>query len=92
MCDFANAGSRGAFIHPVIRSIILHFWLAYDHPFIDGNKRTAFASMLTFLSINGYELNASADETWNFVSVLYEKNNFTFENLEPWLRKNSAPG
>jgi Fic family protein len=30
-------------VHPVIRSIILHFWLAYDHPFVDGNGRVARA-------------------------------------------------
>ena len=31
------------FIHPVVRAITLHFWLAYDHPFCDGNGRTARA-------------------------------------------------
>ncbi len=41
MCQFANA--EKPFVHPVIRSIILHFWLAYDHPFVDGNGRTARA-------------------------------------------------
>ncbi|MGH2700336.1 MAG: Fic family protein [Actinomycetota bacterium] len=42
MCRFANSedDSEG-FLHPVIRSILLHFWLAYDHPFVDGNGRTA---------------------------------------------------
>lgn len=41
-CAFANAkDSDEAFIHPVIRSVIIHFWLAYDHPFEDGNGRTA---------------------------------------------------
>jgi Fic family protein len=43
MCDFANGKTPKGFIHPVIRSIILHFWLAYDHPFVDGNGRTARA-------------------------------------------------
>ncbi len=44
MCDFANEAPRAeSFLHPVIRSIILHFWLAYDHPFCDGNGRTARA-------------------------------------------------
>ncbi|MBN1804887.1 MAG: Fic family protein [Sedimentisphaerales bacterium] len=43
MCNFANGKTSSGFIHPVIRSIILHFWLAYDHPFIDGNGRTARA-------------------------------------------------
>ena len=40
LCDFAN-GSNGEFTHPLLRSILLHFWLAYIHPFVDGNGRTA---------------------------------------------------
>lgn len=43
MCAFANDANSQKFIHPVIRSIILHFWLSYDHPFVDGNGRTARA-------------------------------------------------
>ena len=43
MCDFANGKTPGFFIHPAVRAIILHFWLAYDHPFVDGNGRTARA-------------------------------------------------
>ena len=43
MCDFANEKTPGDFIHPVVRAIILHFWLAYYHPFVDGNGRTARA-------------------------------------------------
>ena len=43
MCDFANGKTPKHFVHPVVRSIILHFWLAYDHPFADGNGRTARA-------------------------------------------------
>jgi len=43
MCDFANGSTPESFIHPVLRSVILHFWLAYDHPFVDGNGRTARA-------------------------------------------------
>lgn len=43
LCDFANAARKKEFVHPVIRAITLHFWLAYDHPFVDGNGRTARA-------------------------------------------------
>jgi Fic family protein len=43
MCAFANGRTPEHFIHPVIRAIILHFWMAYDHPFVDGNGRTARA-------------------------------------------------
>ena len=40
LCNFAN-GDNGGFTHPLLRSIMLHFWLAYVHPFADGNGRTA---------------------------------------------------
>ncbi len=43
MCEFANARTPDFFVHPVLRAIILHFWLAYEHPFVDGNGRTARA-------------------------------------------------
>lgn len=43
MCDFANAERPDGFMHPVVKAILLHLWLAYDHPFEDGNGRTARA-------------------------------------------------
>jgi Fic family protein len=44
LCAFANAVTEGTdFLHPILRAILLHFWLAYDHPFVDGNGRTARA-------------------------------------------------
>jgi Fic family protein len=43
LCRFANESSENGFVHPVIKSIILHFMFAYIHPFIDGNGRTARA-------------------------------------------------
>jgi Fic family protein len=56
MCDFANQTDSQGFIHPVIRSIILHFWLAYDHPFVDGNGRTARALFYWSVLHHGYWL------------------------------------
>jgi Fic family protein len=56
MCDFANGAAPDYFIHPVIRAIILHFWLAYDHPFIDGNGRTARALFYWAMLRNRYRL------------------------------------
>ena len=44
LCDFANGKTDGdAFVHPVARAILLHFMIGYDHPFVDGNGRTARA-------------------------------------------------
>lgn len=56
MCDFANGVTPKEFMHPVIRSIILHFWLAYDHPFVDGNGRTARALFYWSMLHQGYWL------------------------------------
>src|ERR1700720_3073602 len=60
--------------------------MAQNHPFIDGNKRTAFAATYTFLAINGARLTANDQEIYAFVSALYEANQFSFDQLVPWLR------
>jgi Fic family protein len=54
MCRFANGEIPDYFVHPLIRSIILHFWLAYDHPFVDGNGRTARALFYWSMIRHGY--------------------------------------
>jgi len=54
MCRFANAESDRGFIHPVVRAILLHLWLAYDHPFEDGNGRTARAVFYWSMLHSGY--------------------------------------
>ncbi len=57
LCDFANESDDGErFIHPVVRAILLHFWLAYDHPFADGNGRTARALFYWYMRMRGYWL------------------------------------
>ncbi|MFQ5678269.1 MAG: Fic family protein [Gemmatimonadota bacterium] len=56
MCDFANDRSEDEFVHPVVRAIILHFWLGYDHPFVDGNGRTARALFYWSMLSQGYWL------------------------------------
>ena len=58
MCAFANlTGSNASlFLHPVLRSIMLHFWLAYEHPFVDGNGRTARALFYWSMLRHGYWL------------------------------------
>lgn len=57
LCEFANEGDDGErFIHPVLRAILLHFWLAYDHPFEDGNGRTARILFFWLMQKRGYWL------------------------------------
>lgn len=90
MCDFANGlAPNGEFLHPVLRSIILHFWLAYDHPFVDGNGRTARAlfywSMLRqgyqrceFISISDLVLKGPVKYTRAFLYTETDDNDLTY--------------
>ncbi len=56
LCKFANETPESSFIHPVVKAIVLHFWLAYEHPFVDGNGRTARAIFYWFLMKQKYWL------------------------------------
>lgn len=56
LCHFANERGMNGFLHPVLRSILLHFWIAYDHPFIDGNGRTARALFYWSMLRHGFWL------------------------------------
>lgn len=55
MCAFANEPDDLA-VHPVIRSILIHLWIGYDHPFVDGNGRTARALFYWSMLRRGYWL------------------------------------
>ncbi|QPJ64603.1 MAG: Fic family protein [Candidatus Nitrohelix vancouverensis] len=56
LCDFANEEDGDTFIDPIIKAIVLHFAFAYDHPFVDGNGRTARALFYWYTSRQGYGL------------------------------------
>lgn len=56
LCKFANGDLDAGFVHPVIRAIVLHFILAYDHPFVDGNGRTARALFYWSMANQNYWL------------------------------------
>ena len=56
LCDFANNDDPDNFIHPIIKGIIIHFMLAFIHPFADGNGRTARSLVYWYLMKKGYWL------------------------------------
>lgn len=65
--------------------------LSQNHPFVDGNKRTAIVATIVFLELNDWRFSASDADTYNFVKSLYESANFQFDQLVPWLRENCHP-
>ena len=56
LCEFANNDNNDNFIHPIIKGIIIHFILAYIHPFVDGNGRTARSLFYWYMIKKGYWL------------------------------------
>lgn len=57
LCAFANGENPpDTFVHPVVRAILVHFMLGYDHPFVDGNGRTARALFYWSVARSGYWL------------------------------------
>ena len=56
LCEFANKDNSDNFIHPIIKGIIIHFVLAFIHPFVDGNGRTARSLFYWYMIKKGYWL------------------------------------
>ena len=61
--------------------------LVHNHPFIDGNKRTAFAVADVFLRINGYTINADTAAIYDRFIKLMDQGKFDMEHLVPWLQE-----
>ena len=89
LCTFANGHTPATFVHPVVRAIILHFWLAYDHPFLDGNGRTARAlfywamlrhdyRLFSFISISTVLRKAPARYARSFIATETDDNDLTY--------------
>ena len=55
-CQFANSNDLTIFIHPIIKGAILHYFISFLHPFVDGNGRTARAIFYWYLLKEGYWL------------------------------------
>jgi death-on-curing protein len=64
--------------------------LTLNHPFVDGNKRTAFAVTYTFLAINGHRILAAPDETSSFIIGALDTGDFRFDLIADWLRRNTG--
>jgi len=62
--------------------------LVKNHPFDDGNKRTAYYSTKRFLRMNGYILNASLRDILLFM-VSVDVKNLSIEQIGNWLKKHS---
>lgn len=89
LCDFANNDEIQPWIHPVVKATLLHFWIGYDHPFVDGNGRTARAVfywyllsrgywLFEYLSISRYFLRAPAQYTRAYIHTETDNRDLTY--------------
>ena len=60
--------------------------LAINHPFVDGNKRIAFAAADVFLRINGWHLQRAPMQVHVEMIQMFETGTFDIAHLDPWLR------
>ena len=65
--------------------------LAMNHPFIDGNKRVAFAVTEVFLGLNGRFIECDSLEAYSFFMGLFDTNSFRFAELKTWLEEHVRP-
>ena len=63
--------------------------LSQNHPFIDGNKRTAFAVTYTFLLMNNILVTADAGQIWQFLHKNYVTGQMRYDVLHAWLQENT---
>lgn len=59
--------------------------LAINHPFVDDNKRIAFAAAHTFLLLNGFDLDADPTSAFEFIMRSLSRGDFRFAKIMEWL-------
>lgn len=77
----------GYYVDIVTEAAALMESLAINHPFVDGNKRVAFAATDIFLRMNGYRIKGESMVIYADMMQMLETSTFDLAHLEPWLRK-----
>ena len=65
--------------------------LAMNHPFVDGNKRVAFAATEVFLALNGHFIDCDNLEAYDYFMQLFDTNSFRFAELKSWVEEHVKP-
>lgn len=87
-----KASFAGTDLYPSILekgAAVMHS-LTMNHPFMDGNKRTAFAVLSRFLNANGYEIDATQQDIVNFCLAV-DNNGWQVPEILKWLRGHVRP-
>jgi death-on-curing protein len=87
MCGCPKASFGGKFLHDLFEMAASYITsLTMRHPFVDGNKRTALASALTFLYLNGYSIKEKYDDELAELVLDYIAKNISKENIAEYFK------
>ncbi len=80
----------GEDLYPTLLQKTAALWhsMTMNHPFLDGNKRTAFATVSRFLYLNGYQITASQDEIVR-ICISVDNDGLKLSEIVSWLEKNT---
>ncbi|PLR86442.1 type II toxin-antitoxin system death-on-curing family toxin [Bacillus sp. V33-4] len=85
---YAGYGDFEKYPSIVEKAAVYLYYLASGHGFIDGNKRTAYLSVFTFLDWNGYDLIVPDDEVYRFIMLIAcDKTRPPFNDAVHWIEK-----
>ena len=85
-----HATFDGAELYPTlfVKAAALMESLSQNHPFVDGNKRTAITAAATFLRFNGYALQTTNEELERFTMMVVEERP-SLESITAWFEERS---
>jgi len=82
----SSFGGKSPYVNLVDIAAAYLFYLGRNHPFLDGNKRTAMAAAIVFLRLNGFDPAADSDD-WERLVLDVASGKIDREQTTRWLRK-----
>lgn len=82
---FATFDNKDLYFYPADKASAIMESIAINHPFIDGNKRTAYTLMRLILLENQLDIAASQDEKYNFV-IAVTTGKYRFDEIKEWIQ------
>ncbi|MGA9117403.1 MAG: type II toxin-antitoxin system death-on-curing family toxin [Bacteroidota bacterium] len=81
----------GKFLHKTVfsKAAAYAFHVCKNHPFVDGNKRTAFVLMAMFLDLNGWNLDASEEKAYSAMMAVAD-GSMSKSQLAGWLKEHTS--
>ena len=86
---FQSFGNEELYPSPILKAAALLESILINHPFIDGNKRTAYTLVRLFLNSNSLDFSASQDEKYDFI-ISTASGKKDFDSIAEWLTNHTV--